>query len=257
MSIIADGHLHIYPFYNLPTLLEHLAVNLAAHAGDAVRVALLAERHDCHALHDMPRQATLLSNRGWSISAEPCGACLLSRDGDAPLYIIAGRQVVTAERLEVLALTTDTDIPDGLTAGESIERVKNVGALPVLAWAPGKWFGKRGKIVRQLIDAAAPGELLIGDTSLRPTCWAEPLLMRRARRKGLRVLCGSDPLPFAGEERLAGTYATVLDAEFDPTCPVESMRAALRDASVSVRHAGRRGGPLDVLRRLRRNAAAK
>jgi len=242
-------------------VLGHLAANLVrlgAHGGEVATVALLAERGDCHAFRDMSAYEARLAEEGWSVSTASDGpAWILSREGELPLYVVAGRQMVTAERLEVLALTVDADLPDGLPAAEAVGRTVDEGALPVLAWAPGKWFGGRGRIVRQLIDAAAPGELLIGDTSLRPTCWGEPLLMRRARRRGLRVLCGSDPLPFVGEERLAGTYANVLEAEFDPSRAVESIRRALRDPHLRVRRAGRRCGPWEVLRRLRQNAASK
>lgn len=258
MSIIADTHLHIYPFHDLVALLGHLDGSMEASGGETARVALLAERGDCHAFRDMPAQETRLGEQGWSVSAARGGsAWVLSRGDGPPLYVVAGRQVVTVERLEILALTADIDVPDGLAAGEALTRVRGEGAFPVLAWAPGKWFGRRGAIVRQLVDAARPGELLIGDTSLRPTCWAEPLLMRRARRKGLRVLCGSDPLPFVGEEKLAGTYASILDADLDPARPVESVRQALRDPTVVVRPVGRRGSLWQVLGRLRRNAAVK
>jgi len=258
MSIVADAHVHIYPFYDLAAVLGHLAANLGAHAGEVATVALLAERSDCHAFRDMSAYEAQLAEEGWSVSAASDDlAWILLREGGLSLYVVAGRQVVTAERLEVLALTADADLPDGLSAAEAVGRVADEGAVPVLAWAPGKWFGGRGRVVRQLIDAAVPGGLLIGDTSLRPTCWAEPLLMRRARRRGLRILCGSDPLPFAGEERVAGTYASVLGAEFDPARPVASIRRALHDPDLRVRHAGHRCGPCEVLRRLRQNAAAK
>ncbi len=258
MSIIADAHVHIYPFHDLPALLGRLETNLGGQGGDAAKVALLAERSDCHAFHDMPECEARLAEAGWSATAAGDGpAWVLTREDGVPLYLVAGRQVVTAERLEILALFTDADIPDGLPAAEAVARVQGEGAVPVLAWAPGKWFGGRGAVVRQLIDAAAPNELLVGDTSLRPTCWAEPLLMRRARRNGLRVLCGSDPLPFEGEEWVAGTYASLLEAELDPAAPVASIRGALCDARVSARSVGRRCGPFQVLGRLRRNAASR
>ena len=127
------------------------------------------------------------------------------------------------------------------------------GGVPVVGWAPGKWFFGRGKIVASLIESCDPGQLAVGDTILRATCWAEPLLMRAARRRGCTVLAGSDPLPFAGEEVRAGTYATVLEGAFDKQKPRSSLRELLQTGSACTM--GRRNGPVLMLQRLRKNAA--
>ena len=84
-------------------------------------------------------------------------------------------------------------------------------------------------------------------------------LYAQARRAGRAVLAGSDPLPFAGEEDLAGTYHCTFEipAPADPARLVAPLKAALAAGGGSIRFGGRRGAPLAVFRRLRRNAQEK
>ncbi len=146
------------------------------------------------------------------------------------LYLFAGRQVITSERLEVLALTTDVDIPDGLPIEEVIERINREGAIAVLSWAPGKWFAQRGKKVARLLSDYSAQDLVLGDTTLRPWCWIEPLLMKKGVQSGFTVLAGSDPLPFAGEEEMMGRYVSRWQMEFDRENPVGLIRNYLKES---------------------------
>lgn len=241
MTVIADTHVHLYPFYDPNALINGAFHRLARLAPSADFLALcLTERSDCHAFRELPgdrvEDDAMRLGGGW---------------------IFSGRQIVTRERIEVLALTTDVDTPDGLELGDTLLRVRNAGGIPVLGWAPGKWFFKRGKLLRALIETASAGEIALGDTSLRPTLWPEPALMRLGRKRGLKVLAGSDPLPFPGEEKYAGTYAISAQAAFNPARPVTSLRAILRDPDVAVELVGTRGGPLDVARRLKKNSECR
>ena len=198
----------------------------------------LTERHDCHAFRDLPGDRLESNAVRW---------------GEG--WILAGRQVVTRERLEVLALTTDADIADGQPIGDVFSRIRDTGGVPVLSWAPGKWFFKRGAIVARLIDQEEPGSFLLGDTSLRPTVWPEPAPMRGAKGLGFSVVAGSDPLPFPGEEKYAGTYATTAEGVFDAARPVSSMRVILRGRGLRV--VGNRCGPMEVFGRLRQNSKVR
>jgi hypothetical protein len=129
--------------------------------------------------------------------------------------------------------------------------------VPVLNWAPGKWFFRRGEIVRELLGTFSSDQLRVGDTTLRPTVWGEPPLMRWAAGNGFAVLAGSDPLPFPGEEAYLGTYASVFECLFDADRPVTSVRECLLSPSVRVQRCGKRCGPLSVLARLVKNAVSK
>ena len=250
MQAAADTHVHIYPAYDAGAALAALMRNLDRTAGpDAAKLGLLTERRGCHWFASACAGGDVA---GCTMTESGPGWLGLRSDGGGRLYLFPGRQIVTAERLEVLALTID--VPgdmEGRPAREVVAGVLEAGGVPVLSWSPGKWLGARGALVRSLVDTFRPGELLLGDTPLRPRGWGEPILMRRALRRGLGVVAGTDPLPLVGEERRLGSYATVWADGFDPASPVSSIRAMLRNAHTAVaRRVGRRLGPVQVLTRL-------
>lgn len=257
MLLTADGHVHLYPCYDAKTALDSLRRNLARTAGTAaVQLAFLAERSDCHFFRE-------LAGRGPAMLRAPVqvdkldNALLLREEGYPDLYIFAGRQVISAERVELLALTTDAAIPDGRPAVEAVGLIQRTGGLPIVSWAPGKWFFSRGRVVARLLERFQPGTLLVGDTSLRPVGWPTPLLMRRALTRGFGLVAGSDPLPFAGEERILGTYGMQMKAAFDREDPVGSMRAVLARPGFMPALTGGRGGFPATLRRLLLNSRAR
>jgi hypothetical protein len=256
MRIIADTHVHLYPCYDAEKLFGCALRRLGEHDGSAVKMVCLTERADCHYFRDLRegRAGCPLPGAECEVGGEG-EVVLLKREGGVELYVLAGRQIVTAERLEILALTLDRSFPDGEPAEAMIRAILESGGVPVLSWAPGKWFFGRRRTVGSLIESFQAGELLVGDTSLRPTIWPEPFLMQRARRAGLGVLAGSDPLPAPGEEIFAGGYATLLDADFDDRGPVASIRRALKSPGLCVQRVGRRCGLIEALARLRRHAS--
>jgi len=268
MPVIADTHVHIYPCYDLTAVIRNGMRNLDALASDSqsatgaregwARVLFLTERHDCHMFRKCRDEGIDLG------SLE--GQCRLTRDeqalivevlGTGTLYLIAGRQIVTKEKLEIAALAVDEDIPDGLPIDEVVSRVNKANGIMVLPWAPGKWFFKRGDVVERLIEQSSPGRLILGDTTLRPTIWPEPALMVRGREKGLGVVAGSDPLPVEGEEAFIGSYGVVLEGAFDEDRPVRSLRQMMYAPSAPFTVIGKRGGLPEVCRRLHQNAKSK
>jgi len=132
---------------------------------------------------------------------------------------------------------------------EIIQRVRANGGLPVLNWAPGKWFFGRGRVVAETLAACSPQELLIGDTTLRNTLWPVPRLMQRARQSGFRIIAGSDPLPFAGEERLVGSYGFTLTGDFSPEKPATSLLKLLSDSACQIDFIGKRNNPITFAKR--------
>ncbi len=247
-------HVHIYPAFQVEDVFNTGLMQLDKLSSDAGRCALalfLTERYDCHYYKSL-RNSRHTGGDNWSIeeTAEDCALLLRHRSGRT-MFLFAGRQVVTAERLEVLALTADLELEDGLPFAVLHQRVRAQGAIPVLNWAPGKWFFERGRQVQSILGQVPPSELAICDTTLRPTVWREPDLMKRARLRGFHILAGSDPLPYPGEEKFVGSYGVVLE-QFDEALPVSSVRTALRsNAKVSI--IGERQGLVPVGRRLHRH----
>lgn len=251
--VVADTHVHLYPCYDLGAALANLARNLARTPADAY-AAFLAERRDCAAFaalrdgKDLPRQLA-----GDVVALPEEGSLPLAGFGDVPVHLFAGRQLVTAERIEILALLAPEAPPEGLDAGRTIEAILAAGGIPVLGWSPGKWWGGRGRLARRLLERFGDS-LLVGDTALRPACAPEPHLMRLARRRGSGVIAGTDPLPFPGEERLLGSYASVFEGTIDPARPADSARQLLRSAASRAAVAGSRSTFANAAVRWLRNA---
>ena len=260
-TLICDGHLHLYPEYRWQAALIHLASGLQqlqAAAGSVHCIGFLAESARCRFYQQALGDPAAFRADGISIAAGPEADALVVRSNGAIAgHLVAGRQIVTRERLEVLALTRDLDVPDGLPVHEVLAEIKRQGAVAVLSWSPGKWFFGRGKIVQDLIDASPPDAFLLGDTSLRPTCWPMPALLRKAAQRGFKIIAGSDPLPLAGEERFVGTYGFTCQAPFDPDQPAASLRRMLSGRSFAPRLVGRRSGALQFLARWGRNRVKK
>lgn len=259
VKLVADTHVHIYPCYPIAEALSRGLDNLRRLAGtsEAACALFLTERFDCRVYRDL--SAGRLGVQGWDVS-QPLDADvirLVRKSDGGKLLLFAGRQIITSERIEVLALTRDLSVPDGVSAAETIEAVSAGGAIPVLPWSPGKWFFGRGRLIAGIIGSASPAGLLVGDSSLRPIGWPHPRLMTRARARGIGIVAGSDPLPFAGEERLIGTYGTSFECETDNARPADSARKALLAPGANSISVGERTRPVTLARRLWLNARSK
>lgn len=244
-TIAVDGHVHLYPAYSLPAALDALFATLGQYLppdGDGgVSVGVLADTAAARAYRDRIFQPRPKQAGRFILQPTEDPAAMAVRDATRLLgYLVAGRQIVTAERLEVLALTVDLDVPDGRPLEATLAAIRDAGGIAVLSWSPGKWSGRRGSLVRDLVRSPAPAGILLGDTSLRPRGLAEPALIREARARGIRILQGTDPLPFAGDEARLGSWASLLRGPWDPARPAASLRALLASAGTPATAAGTR-----------------
>ncbi len=247
MEILIDTHVHVYPFHHADRLLQSAGQRLRgwARTTDPVCVLMLTEAGPHHFFDQLAAAPSLACTI--RPTPEPAALCLSWND-QPDLWLIAGRQLVTAERLEILGLAMTHTPPDGQTASATIEAVHQAGGIPVLPWSPGKWMFRRARVVQTLCDRFDSDALWLGDSSLRPQGWPSPRPMRDPTR---RVLAGSDPLPFAGEEALAGTYATRIEGHFDPARPVTSLQHLLRSDPAHITQVGQRNRPWTWARRLK------
>jgi hypothetical protein len=261
IRIHLDAHAHIYPFHDVPRLLLAALDHMPRVAPTDLRVLCLAERADCSFFQALSQDEIRLPGDRWRIVAwDPAGGVKIRHIPDhRDIWILAGRQVVSTERIEVCSLFCDDPIADGQPAREIIRAILEKGGLPALDWAPGKWLFRRGQLVHALVSEFPPSRLILVDTSLRPIGWPAPRLYSAARRQKRAVLAGSDPLPFAGEEDRAGSYhcSFAIPAPDDAARLVDPLKAVLTSGAPLIEFGGRRGGPLSVFRRLRRNAEVK
>ncbi len=258
MRTALDTHVHLHPFYDLAHAFAAARDVLLGATGSGGAAGLcLTEASGCRAFEAL--RDGRLAAPGWSVEAAADGLTLrlAPAAGGEGLWIVAGRQIVTRERIEVLALGCGAEVPDGLAAEDAVGRAQTAGALPVLPWAPGKWFGGRGRRVAALMDRFGPSALVLADTALRPVGWPTPVLIRRGLREGFRVLAGSDPLPLPREERRIGRYATVVDGLPHPHQPAASILRLVGPGGPPLQAVGRRPCLSATALRLFRHARAK
>ncbi|MDZ7316455.1 MAG: hypothetical protein ONB24_10060 [candidate division KSB1 bacterium] len=243
-----DGHVHVYPMFDVERMigcsLANFRNNQCREGGgeEPVRIWLLTERQDCSFFSTALEYESAVYR--FLPSAEAESLMVFDRRSDAPmLWIAAGRQYVTRERVEICALLCRFSAADGLyDAKDAVHAVRQAGGIASVNWAPGKWWGSRGRVVEQLLRDFSPSELLISDTTMRPLGWPKPHLMREAEKNGFRLLCGSDPLPFRGEERWAGAYSCYTEGEFNPERPADSLRKLL-SSGAPLSACGKRSSP--------------
>jgi hypothetical protein len=243
---LVDGHVHIHPSYDLDEFLETAAQNLR-HAALALGLPdttpaclMLAESAHTDRFAELRGRGSR-GRRGWEVTATGEDVSLMARrDGQPPLFVVAGSQIVTRERLEVLALACSRRIPDGWTLGAVVDDVLAAGAIAVVPWGFGKWWFKRGTIVRNLIASPRGSSLYLGDNGGRLSWTPRPRLFEVARAKGIRVLPGSDALPLSGQQGKVGRFGFVLEGSLDPQAPARAVAACLAGTRAQPRAFGRR-----------------
>jgi hypothetical protein len=238
---LADCHVHMHDEFAPEVFLDGAARNLAVAAR---QIGAGEGSVGCLFLTETRRQGGFdrlqRGGGGWSVqhAAEPVS--LIARRGAADvLVVVAGRQVVTRERLEVLLLGSSAELPDGESVERTLERAGETGGLVVLPWGFGKWSFARGRIVERLLSSAAATTLFVGDTGNRTSVLPRPRLLRRARRLGVPVLPGSDPLPLSSHVERAGRCGIFLECVPDLEQPADQIVRLLRGTRVQPQTFGR------------------
>lgn len=254
-TLIIDGHVHLYDVFDLSYAFRVSLRNFinsqrtTKNRHDAIKVWMMTERHNCEVFSRLDS----LEIDGYRIdkTKEPESRVVRDADTGEPLfYILAGRQIVTTENLEVCALATLCRCGHKkLSTADTIQSIYENGGIATLNWAPGKWFGARGRIVQNMLDSHLPSKLFISDTTMRPRFWPVPRLMKFALKNGFKLICGSDPLPFPGEENILGSYATLTSGEFDENIPADSVRAIFLNPATDLQPCGHRSGLFSFIRR--------
>jgi hypothetical protein len=232
--VFVDAHAHLHPCYDLRTYLgaAHRNVSRAARTvasmdDGAVGALLLAEGRGEGAFERLQSLAHTASG-SWTVqpTSEP-DSLLVHESGVLRLVIMAGRQVVTAEGVEVLGLLTGRAIADGMPLRDTVDALHHGDAVVVLPWGFGKWTMRRGRLVASCMRAHA-GIISLGDNGGRLAAAGTPALFAEARQLGVPILPGSDPLPFMGQERRIGSFGFVADTALALARPAEGLRRWLQ-----------------------------
>ncbi len=209
--IIIDAHVHIHDCFNLTNFLNSAYQNCKAEVcrlgkdGQFMGVLFLTETARDHwfqrlASYNDKMEVSSGSPCAWRFHRTNESNSLLAQSASGgELVLIAGRQIVTKENLEVLALATDSIFKEGIPIENAIEIIRDRGAIPVIPWGFGKWWGKRGKVLSEVLRSHEGTHFFLGDTSYRPEFLPYPTHFKQAKKLGMKILSGSDPLPFASE----------------------------------------------------------
>lgn len=228
--IMVDAHVHIHEHFELNRLflisLQNFrkALNRNQIYEPFESFLLLTESAGTSQFERLAEMIDVDSSDDFSASAtsEPV-TIRITTGGGQQLYIVKGRQIVTAENLEILALGYDEDYPDGRPLHYTLKDLEESGCLRVLPWGAGKWLGKRGKIIESLVSSWDGGSLFLGDNGNRPKFWPLPAVFAQAASKGIYNLPGSDPLPFSGLEKKAGSFGFMLRGQIKSETPFQSL----------------------------------
>ncbi len=241
--IIVDSHVHIYDCFDLDVLLNGALKNFKQVAGEhqttqpLTYILLLTEGEKegwwtsvLERTESTGSRQCVLSKQ-WSCLYSEQTKSLTAFRKDAPqeqLNIVGGRQIITREKIEVLALFCNKNINQGIDLAETVKSVEKSGGIPVLPWGVGKWIGKRGKIIKQYIADYSGNNLFLGDNGGRPQFWSAPHLFDDAIKKGIHVLPGTDPLPIPSEANRIGSFGFYLNnVPPDNEAPVSFLKNIL------------------------------
>jgi hypothetical protein len=238
--IVVDGHVHIHSCFDLKALFESAQHNFrnAASALDLgsqfSAVLLLTESHNANYFSSLRQRAmdkSLVDGWRFQLTKEQESLIAISPAG-FQLTIIAGRQIVTAERLEVLAVCTNGLFDDGGMISEVIDLVSAANGIAIIPWGFGKWTGRRKKVINRLIGDFAERPFQLGDNSGRISVWREPAQFERARSRGQQIFRGTDPMPFPGQEKRVGKFGFCISGPFSKSEPAASMRSLLSSGEI-------------------------
>jgi hypothetical protein len=257
-SVLIDAHVHLHDCFPPATFLESARRNFESaavqHGWSApLGVLMLTESEGVDwfgrldALADGRDAATVISPWTVARTADPCA--LEARSGDRRLLVIAGRQVVAREGLEVLMLGIREMVPDGGRLSDLLAEGARLGALRVIPWGAGKWLFGRGRLLTSIIATQRSEDgFFLGDGAGRPFFWSTPSHFPEAATRGIRVLPGTDPLPFPSQSGRAGSFGFRLEGPIDLTRPAEGIKSALRNPEARTTPYGRLERALPFLR---------
>lgn len=232
-TFLVDAHVHVHPPDGLEDFIEAAAANFR---GAAAALGLSPSTPGCLMLAETAQidrfaeLRTLIGRRcgGWRVAAtNESISVMVLREAEAPLFVVAGSQIVTRERLEVLALACSRRIPDGRAIDDVVDDALAAHAIVVVPWGFGKWWFRRGATIRQLLTSERAQSLCLGDNGGRLSWGPAPRLFDAALAKGIPILPGSDALPLPGQLGKVGRYGFVLDGKLDPREPARTVGTIL------------------------------
>ena len=156
--VLCDAHVHIYDCFDLDLFLDSAWRNFYQQAQllftptNFCAVLLLTEAKQDHWFSELKEKTSVASNWTFNETNEPDSLFAQDINGHR-ILIINGRQIVTSENLEVLALALSNELPDGKPIDGVVEWVIQNNGIPVIPWGFGKWWGHRGNVLSKTLSS--------------------------------------------------------------------------------------------------------
>ena len=231
-----DGHVHYYPNFDRDRFFDSALANFrsaaSAHATNTEYAGwlLLAESAGMHYFRLFRDTAGQTAGGVWTIQETGEAESLVARrDTGEGLLLVAGRQVITAEGLEVLALCCDANPDDGRPLRAAVDAARGLDAIVVLPWAFGKWWLRRGDLIDEFVKSAEPTHIFLGDNGGRTRLGPRPRPFRVAESRGIRILPGSDAFPLSFDAGRTGSYGFLIDGTIERSRPAAGLKRLLRN----------------------------
>jgi len=239
--VLADAHVHLHECFEISDALDSAHKNFSAVAEDIsdgpviAGVLFLTESSSANYFEQLAGNGDHEIGSGWHLESTEESVSLIARKNESiPRIIVGGRQIVTAERLEVLALGAANIHPDGGPIRDTLESVVAADAIPVIPWGFGKWMGRRGTLLRSLLGDSTVPSFFLGDNSGRPAFIPRPAEFSQTKGDTRHILSGSDPLPFPSEFSKPGSFGFSIRTRISFAHPMRSLRNAIRKPATSL-----------------------
>ncbi|VEP11911.1 conserved hypothetical protein [Hyella patelloides LEGE 07179] len=241
--IIADAHVHINDCFDLEKMLNASLANFQQHSqqqgyqNNFTGILFLTETKEQDCFNQLAQGKKKVKN--WSFQPTSEKLSLYAHNNlNQGLFLIAGCQIITAENLEVLALITEQKFEYDLPLKATIQAIITAGGIPILPWGVGKWIGKRGKILTDLLQKNELSPIFLGDNSGRPNFWLRPRCFQQAETKGIKILPGSDPLPLVSEYSRPGSFGFTIQDSLSCEKPGNQIEQMLLDPQIPLQPYG-------------------
>jgi len=258
--IITDAHAHIYSCYNLDDFISSAfknlfknTLNLSEQCNTAVLFLTETKGNNYFELlmnRNVDADDNKRSNPWHVLDTDEKHSLRVNHPlyPDKEIIVISGQQVVTEEKLEVLAIGCSYPQIDGPTLKDTVSSTLSGGGIVILPWGVGKWLGQRGRIVDDFIAANSRSHLFLGDNGSRPGIWSVSCLDRARSTKQPRLLSGTDPLPLPGEEKRVGNFGSIIHGSIDQQKPFETLKSLLSRPEIDITGYGDLQSPLSFVK---------
>ena len=228
MRYHVDTHVHVYNCYEPEDFLS-LAIRNSDLAGSGATLVLcLTESSGFNFFQELKSRASTQSSiAGWLVSDIQDQPAVLLQKSDQKIIFIAGRQIITKQGLEVLALFNDLQYEDGGDIQTIIDRINDNEGIAVLPWGVGKWLGKRGSMITDLLDSNSPEKFAIADISARAALWPLPGQFKLASTSGYSSLYGTDPLPLISDQGRIASAGMAVELSPDESQAIAELKSVL------------------------------